>query len=193
MAETAEQNLQELIDKLTPNQRIFCDEYLKDRNGSRSYLVAYKSVKKEASAEQGASRLLSSNVKVKAYIDYQLDKLSSETGITVKRILKEEGCLAFSDLRLIFNGISPIAPSDLPEEIARALAGFEIIEKPIFDNEGKFECLAKTYKYKFWDKGRSLERLGRHLKMYTDRVEISNLDELSKRLSSAHKKANGSP
>ncbi|WP_338032958.1 MULTISPECIES: terminase small subunit [Clostridium] len=32
--------------KLTPKQKIFCDEYLVDLNATRAYKTAYKNIKK---------------------------------------------------------------------------------------------------------------------------------------------------
>ena len=62
---------------MTDNQKRFCDEYLKDCNGSRAYKAAYPKVRSDEAATSGASRLLT-NVNVKAYIDAQLEKISSE-------------------------------------------------------------------------------------------------------------------
>ena len=63
--------------KLTEKQKIFVDEYLIDMNATRAYKIAYPHVKSEGSAMSAASRLLR-NVKVKAYIGEQLEKISSE-------------------------------------------------------------------------------------------------------------------
>lgn len=49
-------------------QQNFCDEYLKDFNGTRAYMVAYPDVKDENVAKSNASRLLT-NANVKQYID----------------------------------------------------------------------------------------------------------------------------
>ena len=62
---------------MTDNQRKFADEYLIDCNARRAYKVAYPKIKKDEVADAAASRLLS-NVKVKAYIDEQLERISSE-------------------------------------------------------------------------------------------------------------------
>jgi phage terminase small subunit len=49
-------------------QQNFCDEYLKDFNGTRAYMVAYPDVKDENVAKSNASRLLT-NANVKQYIE----------------------------------------------------------------------------------------------------------------------------
>ena len=62
---------------MTEKQKIFADEYIIDLNATRAYKTAYPSVKKDNVASAAASRMLG-NVKVKAYIDEQLEKLKSE-------------------------------------------------------------------------------------------------------------------
>lgn len=63
--------------RLSEKQKRFCDEYLIDLNGTRAYKAAYPSVKNEQVAAQAASRMLR-NVKVRAYLDEQLETLHSE-------------------------------------------------------------------------------------------------------------------
>ena len=62
---------------MTDNQRKFCDEYIKDCNGSRAYKAAYPNVKSDEAARVNASKLLT-KTNIKEYIDEQLDKISSE-------------------------------------------------------------------------------------------------------------------
>ena len=72
---------------MTDNQRKFCDEYLIDTNATRAYKAAYPHVKSDGAAMAGASRLLR-NVKVKAYIDEQLEKISSEKIADAKEVME---------------------------------------------------------------------------------------------------------
>ena len=62
---------------MTDKQQKFADEYLIDCNARRAYKAAYPNIKKDSVADASASRLLS-NVKVKEYIDEQLEKMRSE-------------------------------------------------------------------------------------------------------------------
>lgn len=43
---------------MTEKQKIFCDEYLVDLNGTRAYKAAYPNVKKDNSAAGRANKLL---------------------------------------------------------------------------------------------------------------------------------------
>lgn len=72
---------------MTDKQRRFADEYLIDCNATRAYKVAYPSVKQDATAAQAGSRMLR-NVKVKEYIDEQLEKLSSAKVADAREVLE---------------------------------------------------------------------------------------------------------
>ena len=61
--------------KLTPNQKLFVNEYLIDRNGTRAYKAAYPNIKKDEVATAAASRLLI-NVKVQEEIQKRVKKCS---------------------------------------------------------------------------------------------------------------------
>lgn len=71
--------------QLPPNQIIFCEEWVKDRNGKRAAIEAGFS---EKTAESQASRLLR-NVKVKAYIDELLAEASKRRQESLDDILNE--------------------------------------------------------------------------------------------------------
>ena len=43
-------------------------------------------------------------------------------------------------------------------------------------------------KFKLADKGMNLERLGRHLKMFTDKLEVSGIDAIADALAKARKR-----
>lgn len=73
--------------KLTEKQKLFVDEYLIDLNATRAYKVAYPHVKSDGAAMSAASRLLR-NVKVKAYIDEQLEKVSSGKIADVQEVME---------------------------------------------------------------------------------------------------------
>lgn len=72
---------------MTDNQRIFCDEYLKDRNAARAYRVAYPRIKSDDAARVNGSKLLT-NANVREYIDKQLEKISSEKIADAKEVLE---------------------------------------------------------------------------------------------------------
>ena len=170
---------------LSPKQQLFCDEYLVDRNGLRAYKAAYPNVKNDNTAAAAASRLLS-NVNVKAYIDAKMAEVSEKAGITLERVLTEEGRIAFSDFRQLFDGWVTIAPNDLPDDIARAVAGVEQTTKPVFDHKGRPNGTETLYKYKLWDKGAALNRLHKYLGSYSeDKDKGLGMEALADKLAKA--------
>ena len=64
--------------KLNPNQQIFCDEYLIDRNATRACRKAYPDIKNDDVAAAAGSRLLR-NVKVSAYLEEQKEQMHRST------------------------------------------------------------------------------------------------------------------
>lgn len=62
---------------MTDKQRKFADEYLIDCNATRAYKAAYPKVKSDEAARVNGCKLLT-KTNIKAYIDEQLEKISSE-------------------------------------------------------------------------------------------------------------------
>lgn len=148
---------------ITPNQKLFCLEWLKDRNGTRAYLAAYKGCKTEAAARVNASKLLT-KANIKSFLAKRLKKHEKQLDITVDRLKREEGRIAFSDVTALFDGKTTIAPADLPKDVRRAISGIKVHETET--GEGENKTVKRTYEYKFWNKGQALERLERHLGMF---------------------------
>jgi phage terminase small subunit len=165
----------DLAPQLTNNQRIFCDEYLIDRNGARAYKAAYKSCKKDSTARANACALLT-NTNISNYIDARLKTLSDKAGVKAERVLKEEARIALSDIRLLFDDNIPIAPSDLPEDVARALSSIKINKRNNTGSDG-IEKNGTTVEYRFWDKGAALGRLEKLLGMHTKKVDLNIKNE----------------
>ena len=72
---------------MTDKQRKFCDEYLIDCNATRAYKAAYPKIKSDEAARVNGSKLLT-NTNIKAYIDEQLDKISSEKIADAKEVME---------------------------------------------------------------------------------------------------------
>ena len=81
--------------KLTPKQKLFADEYLIDLNATRAYKAAYKSCKKDETANVNGSKLLR-NTKVAKYIEERMNERSRRTEITQDNVLKELATIAFA-------------------------------------------------------------------------------------------------
>ena len=165
--------------KMTRKQRIFIKEYLVDMNATRAAASAGYS---EKSAGAAGGRLLQ-NVTITAQIEQEIAKRAQSLDITAERVLSELAKLAFLDPRKFFNPDGSLKPvGELDDQTSASLAGIE--HEKLFEHYGKGQAkeVGTTTKIKIADKGINLERLGRHLKLFTDKVEHSGLDGLADKL-----------
>ena len=172
------------FEKLTARQKLFCDEYLKDRNGQQAALRAGYS---KFNAKEQASRMLT-KAHVKNYIDSLTKKVSEESKITATTILQELLRLARVDLAGAYDEKGNLLPvKEMPEDVRRAISSIDVFEE--YEGYGKERVnIGKTKKIKFHDKTRSLELLGKHLKLFTDRIEHSGKLTLEEILEGAKNK-----
>ena len=110
---------------MTEKQKMFCDEYLIDLNGTRAYKAVYKNIKSDNSAAARASKLLD----IKEYIQKRLKELESERVATVQEILEYytsvmRGNSKSSVLALCGNGFQEVIekPPDEKERLKAAEA-----------------------------------------------------------------------
>ena len=177
---------------LTDKQKRFCEEYLIDLNATQAAIRAGYSPK---TAEKTASRLLR-NVKVQEYIAKRQKELSRSTEVTQERVIRELALIAFSNTAdyahvvekkmkaevggmlvnildeegkpATYRTVEPVLTEELTEEQKRALA---VIKKGRDGLEVK-PC----------DKVRALELLGKHLGMFTDKIEANINDSVKDEL-----------
>ncbi len=177
---------------LTDKQKLFADEYLIDLNATRAYKAVYKNIKNDDTAAAAGARMLR-NVKVAEYIEKRMKDREKRTEITQDFVLKELYEIAKAngsdfakvvDEPIIQNGmyvvdpdtgkvktyksVEVIATDKLPEEKKKAIAGIK---------EGKYGVEVATC-----DKVKALELLGRHLGMFKDKVELTNLNDEKNKL-----------
>lgn len=102
-----------------------------------------------------------------------MDKRSKRTEITVDFVLQELALLAKTDLAEAYDEKGNLKPiHDIPVELRRAISGVKVFEE--FDGFGTERTkIGETRELKLWDKLRALELLGRHLKLFTDKMEHS--------------------
>ena len=190
---------------LTDKQKRCCEEYLIDLNATQAAIRAGYSPK---TAEQTASRLLR-NVKVQEYIAKRQKELSRSTQITQERVIKELALIAFSNNAdyarvvekkmqtevdgmlvdvlgedgkpIMYRTVEPVLTDELTEEQKRALA---VIKK------GRDGLEVKSF-----DKVRALELLGKHLGIFTEKIEANVNDTTRSELQEllAQRKARGEP
>ena len=133
----------------------------------------------EKSAGQTACLLLK-NEKVRREIARLAARKHAKLEISSDKVLQEIARLAYMDPRKLFKSNGELIPvTELPDDIAGSVAGIEV-------EAGKHGT--KVTKVKLADKGQNLERLGRHLKLFTDRLEIDIGGNLADLLDAARKR-----
>jgi len=150
--------------KVTPKQGIFIAEYLIDGNGTRAAIAAGCPA---SSAHVAAARWLK-NEKVAAAIEAAHARRTEKLRVTSERVLEEIAKLAFYDPRDLFDENGQLKPVTELDDISRAaIAGLEVETK----RHAGGIIVSRVGKVKLADKGQNLERLGRYLKLFTDRIE----------------------
>lgn len=156
---------------LEPKQKLFCEEYVKDMNGTQAAIRAGYS---ERTANEQAARLLA-KASVQEYLNKLIKERSERTKIDSDRVLTEIAKLAFTDIRKIFNENGQLLPVHmLPDEVAASVSSVEVVTTKIPGTDPVE--VEHTAKIKFWDKRGSLELLGKHLKLFTEKVEHTGKD-----------------
>jgi phage terminase, small subunit len=169
--------------KLTPKQMRFVDEWLIDFNGKQAAIRAGYSAK---TAEATAARLLR-NVKVQAEISRRQKDLQRRTEVTQERVVMELARVAFADAtdyvqvetRIINKGDIEVPielavhkeTAELSADQRAAIAGIK---------QG-----ANGIEVKLHDKIKALELLGRHIGMFTDKLEVKGAIDIASVLAAA--------
>lgn len=154
--------------ELTDKQKRFCEEYLIDLNATQAAIRAGYS-------EDSAGAIGHENLKkpdIQEYVSARQKELQEATGITQKRVLEEYAKIAFFDIRSIYTvdgGLKNIR--DLDDSSAGAIASVESYEEKTGGED--VEAIGVTRKVKLHDKVRALSDLGRHLGMFTDKMDVN--------------------
>lgn len=153
---------------MNDKQMAFVKEYVVDYNATQAAIRAGYS---EKSAYSQAHDLLK-KPEIKAKISELEDEAARRTEISKDMVLRELARVAFVDPRKLFdeNG-RPKDLESLDDDTAAALASVDILEEYDFD-DGNRVLIGHTKKYKWADKLRALEMLGKHLGMFTDKVHV---------------------
>lgn len=157
---------------LTPKQEAFCREYLIDLNATQAAIRAGYS---EKTARQAGTENLSKPA-IQAELKELMDLRAKRSEIDADTVLAELLRIARADIGEAFKPDGSLkSMAEMPEEIRRAISGVDVFEE--FQGRGEArEQIGFTKRVRFWDKVKALEMLGRHLRMFSDRVEITGKD-----------------
>lgn len=152
----------------------FCCEYAKDSNGAQAYMRTYGG-DNAASARAAAARLLAVG-SVRDRADLLLSEVLAALRTEPAKVLQGMARIAFNDIRSAFDSKGNLLPvHELPDAIAMSIAGIEVFEE--YEGKGADRTfIGYTKKIKFNDRRAALADLGKHFKLFTEKVELTGKD-----------------
>ena len=149
---------------LTEKQKRFVEEYLIDLNATQAAIRAGYSAK--TANEQGARLLV--NVSIQKAISRAMTARSNRTNISQERVVNELAKIAFLNIADLID-----QNGNMKSNVSRDdMAGIEWIRSKGIETENGY---VRETEFRVTSKLKALELLGRHLGMFTDRVELSGL------------------
>lgn len=149
--------------KLTAKQKRFIEEYLFDLNATQAAIRAGYSV-------DSAYSIGNENLKkpeIKSSIDKAIAERSRRTGINTDRVLRELGKIAFINPADVINLDNATVKEEATREDTACIQSIKIKTIPTEDGDIT-EREIKTY-----DKLKALELCGKHLGMWTERIDLN--------------------
>lgn len=155
----------------------FVAEYLVDKNATQAALRAGYSAKTAYSQGQ---RLLK-NVEVAEVISSKAEKQVEKLEITAERVLRELALIGFANMedymRVGDDGDPYLDFSALTRDQAAALQ--EVTVEDFKEGRGENARDVRKVKFKLADKRAALVDLGRHLALFTDKIDHSGIVTLN--------------
>lgn len=144
-------------------QELFCQEYLLDLNATQAAIRAGYAVSTAQSASRWISRENPEKPRLRARVDELLAKRAARTGVNQDRVIRELARIAFLDPTELANINEGTILDNTTEDDRAALASVKVKSGEDFTER----------EIRFADKLKALELLGKHLGMYTDKVDIT--------------------
>lgn len=172
--------------KLTIKQELFCQEYIKDFNGTQAAIRAGYSKKTAGHIAIDNLRKLTIQDRIR-YLSHKLKKYFDNEDITIQTIVRHLGVMAAFDISEIYDKKGNLKKvHDWPEHIRRIAQGVKTNKTEISE-----AIFTEVQEVKFPDRTKATEMLGRYLKMFVDRVEHSGEINLTIRPASQDDGGNG--
>lgn len=172
---------------LTPKREAFAAGLARGMSQAAAYRAAFpSSLKWRDEVVWSKASTLAADGMVQERVQELCQRAAAANQVTVERVVAEFARLAFSSPKALFNQDgSPKRITDLSDDEAAAVAGFEVVSVGnAVIGEGQ------VVKVKLADKRAALADLGRHLKMFVDKIELKVDESLAERLARARARAN---
>lgn len=169
---------------LTPMQDKFCREYIITMNFAEA---ARRAGYSDKVANNSAKKFLENPV-IKARLEELQAPTMARYEITAEKIIHELYRIATCDIGQAFNEDGTMKPiHEIPEDVRRAIQAVEV--EQLFDGTGADRYqVGHTKKIRFWDKNKALEMLGKHFKLYTDKIIVDGKVTLEQLVAAANQK-----
>lgn len=148
---------------LTEKQKRFVEEYLIDLNATQAAIRAGYSVK---TADQQGSRMLA-NVKVQQAISVAMAERSKRTGVNQDRVVLELAKIAFVKMTDIVDPDTGEIRCDASDDDLACIEGIKC-KRSTTDTGYSVEIDVKIA-----SKLKALEKLGQHLGMWNDKIDVN--------------------
>ncbi len=148
--------------KLTEKQQRFVDEYLIDLNATQAAIRAGYSV--NTANEQGSQNL--AKLSIQQAIAEKMAERSKRTGVNQDRAIQELARIAFVNPQNVINAEDGSVREDATDDDLACIQSVKV--KTASSDKGYSE----EREIKLADKLKALELLGKHLGMFTDKLEL---------------------
>ena len=149
--------------RLNAKQKRFVDEYLIDLNATQAAIRA--GYKKTEYTDTNANKLLE-NTRIREAIDKAMAERSKRTGINQDRVIQELARIAFVNPQNVISAEDGSVREDATEDDLACIQAVKV--KTMSGDKGYSE----EREVRLNDKMKALELLGKHLGMFTDKVEL---------------------
>lgn len=164
---------------ITAKQSRFVDEYLIDLNATQAAIRAGYDPKW---AKTNTTKLLT-NTNIQKFLVERQKSLSERTEITQEMVLTELAKIGFADIRKAVKWSPSLGEQVVGDDIVQT-NGVMLIDSDRLDDDtaaavSEISQTAQGIKIKMHDKRAALVDIGRHLGMFTDKVDITGSVHLS--------------
>lgn len=166
---------------LTYKQSAFCHGIVQGLSQTEAYRVGFPGTKMSTKTMKEAASRLMQNSNVIATIEELKAPVVAKVRYDFEEWLNELQAVAFFDPRKLFDDSGkPLDVSDIPEDVAPAIAGFEANEIKVGTGDDA-KVLGTTRKYKLANKLQALQLFGRATGYLQDKVvtPTSELEQTS--------------
>lgn len=149
--------------KLTEKQKKFVEEYLIDLNATQAAIRAGYST--DTAKDIGCENLAKPNIRT--HIDKTIAERSKRTGVNADRVVRELAKIAFVKADDVISIDDATLKHDASDDDLAVIQSVKVKTIPTKNGEGV------EREIKLADKLKALELLGKHLGMYTDKIDMN--------------------